>query len=73
MLNGENTPHHSLYSEGLRRMFSVSRNALRGTRENFSGLAISGLKGTGKTTLLRTLAILGGLLLPNAQTLFVDL
>ena len=74
MFNGECSPNYDLFSECLRSMFSSARNALHSSErnENFSGLAVSGMRGTGKSVLLQTLAVLGGLLLPNAQTVYVN-
>jgi hypothetical protein len=73
MFNGRDSPVRPLFDEALMKAFTTARCALRGECENFSGFAIAGTKGTGKSTLTRLVALLTGLLIPNFQTVFVDL
>jgi hypothetical protein len=72
--NGPTSPNYPLLQTVLKRLFWTARAAYsRGERETFSGFAVHGRLGVGKTwTLLRPVAVAGGLLLPNVQTLFLD-
>jgi uncharacterized protein YfeS len=73
MFIGRGSPVRPLFDETLGRAFTTARNALGGKRENFSGFAIAGTKGSGKSTLTRLVALLSGLLIPNFQSVFIDL
>ncbi len=72
--NGSKSPNYALLQTVLKRLFWTARAAhTRVERETFSGFAVHGRLGVGKTwTLLRPTAMVGGLLLPNVQTLFLD-
>jgi hypothetical protein len=73
MFNGQGSPVGPLLDEALMKAFSTARCAYRNERENFSGFALAGTKGTGKTTLTRLVALLSGLLIPNFQSVFISL
>lgn len=73
--NGPKSPNYDLQRQVYRRLFVTAHSAHHGkVRENYSGFAVAGRLGVGKTdTLLRPAALVGGLLLPNVQTLSLDL
>jgi hypothetical protein len=73
MFNGARSPVGPLLDEVLKKTFLTAWCAAHEKRENFSGYAIAGTRGTGKSTMTRLVALLSGLLLPNFQTVFVDL
>lgn len=63
---------YDVVCKSLKKAFSTSWNAIHCRRENFSGYALVGTKGVGKTTILRHICLMTGILLPNYQSIFIS-
>jgi hypothetical protein len=69
--NGPTSPNYTFIQKCLGRMCWTAHAAHHGqARENFSGFAVSRF-GVGKSTFIKTAAVLGGVFLPNMQTIYM--
>eukprot|EP00428_Durinskia_dybowskii_P063225 CAMPEP_0170369918 /NCGR_PEP_ID=MMETSP0117_2-20130122/8237_1 /TAXON_ID=400756 /ORGANISM="Durinskia baltica, Strain CSIRO CS-38" /LENGTH=697 /DNA_ID=CAMNT_0010624665 /DNA_START=141 /DNA_END=2234 /DNA_ORIENTATION=- len=67
----KNSPYRPFLDKALMKCFRTSWNAVHDHHENFSGWALAGTRGTGKSNMTRLVALLSGILLPNFQSVFV--